>query len=291
MSIAPIRPKGPPLNAMRAFESAARLESFADAAEELSVTPGAVSQHIKTLEAWVDRPLFQRNAHGVTLTPLGRALLPDFIAAFDALGVATHSLRNERPATEIHIAALPSVAQLWLPERLGRIRNNMPDIKISVTAMETPPNLARELFDLSLFFQEADDEIDQVEIERDVIFPVCSPSMAEKLKTADQLNDIPLLQDQTWEDDWENWCYATGVAIREPKSGPRYSLYSLALEEAKSGAGVLMGHVSLVREALASGNLVQPFEQFCETGRSLILSLPDRRRRNSQTTKVADLLA
>lgn len=290
MSLAPPRPKGPPLNAMRAFEAAARLQSFVAAAEELSVTPGAVSQHIKTLEAWADRPLFQRHAQGVALTAAGRALLPDFVAAFDALGAATHALRSQRRETEIHIAALPSIAQLWLPARLGRIRRQMPDLKISVTAMETAPNLARELFDMSLFFQPPQSRPDQIDIEHDIIFPVCAPHIAEKMADDRHSPPAPLLHDQTWQQDWASWSQATGITFGDPETGPRYSLYSLALEEAKSGAGILMGHGCLVSTALQEGSLVRLSQQSFATGLSLVLSLAEHGWRGSVLHDIVELL-
>lgn len=291
MSVAPPRPKGPPLNAMRAFEAAARLQSFVAAAEELSVTPGAVSQHVKTLEGWAGMPLFRRHAQGIELTPAGRSLLPEFVRAFDQLGAATQALRNLSPVVEIHIAALPSVAQLWLPARLGRIRARFPQLKCSVTAMETPPNLERELFDLSLFFEIPEvGNPEQIVLERDRIFPVCAPSLAARISGPDGLNDVPLLQDQTWSGDWAQWSGATGVSLSDPRNGPRYSLYSLAVEEAKSGAGVLMGHASLIEEPLAAGTLVPVGEASCETGRALVLTLPARANRGPEITDMVEFL-
>ena len=291
MSVAPPRPKGPALNAMRAFEAAARLQSFVAAAEELSVTPGAVSQHVKTLEGWAGMPLFRRHAQGIELTPAGRSLLPEFVRAFDQLGVATQALRSLSPVAEIHIAALPSVAQLWLPARLGQIRARFPQLKFSVTAMETPPNLERELFDLSLFFGVPEAGIpEQIVLEHDHIFPVCAPSLAAQISSPDRLNDVPLLQDQTWNEDWVQWSDATGAKLSDPRNGPRYSLYSLAVEEAKSGAGVLMGHASLIEEPLAAGTLVPVGDSSCETGRALVLSLPTRANRGPEIADMVEFL-
>ncbi|MCX8955298.1 LysR family transcriptional regulator, partial [Ruegeria sp. NA] len=152
MSVSPKRPKGPPLNAMRAFEAAARNISFVAAAEELNVTPGAISQHVKTLEGWAGAALFRRNAQGVELTPEGQSLVAEFTRAFDQLADAARALRNLKPNADFHIAALPAIAQLWLPKRLRQIRSQFPDISFSVTALEAPPSLGRELFDLSIFF-------------------------------------------------------------------------------------------------------------------------------------------
>ena len=106
----PVRPKGPPLNALRAFESAARLGGFAAAASELCVTPGAITQHIKTLEAWVGAPLFKRHSKGVVLTTLGESTFNEFVQAFDQLGSAVQNLRSRAAPDTVRIAALPSIA-------------------------------------------------------------------------------------------------------------------------------------------------------------------------------------
>ena len=290
MSVAPPRPKGPPLNAMRAFEAAARLGSFVAAAEELHVTPGAVSQHVKTLEDWAGVALFHRNAQGVELSSAGRHLVKDFVDAFDAIAAATHALRNLRPQADIHIAALPSVAQLWLPPRLGRIREKFPQLRFSVTALENPPSLSRELFDLSLFFAAPDRTEDHIVLARDEIVPVCTPDMAKRLGAGEQLNTATLLHDQTWIDDWSRWSDLSGIHIDDPASGPRYSLYSLAVEEARSGAGVLMGHLCLIQNAVAAGDLVPIHDRVYWSGRSLVLGLPHPARRRPEIDEVADFL-
>ncbi|WP_170410013.1 LysR family transcriptional regulator [Ruegeria atlantica] len=286
MAVLPRRPKGPPLNALRAFEAAARLGGFVAAAEELSVTPGAISQHIKTVEAWADLPLFRRNAQGVELTASGRELAGEFTLAFDHLAAATQNLRNLSPSVEIHIAALPSVAQLWLPARLGRIRSIRPGLKFSVTAMETPPRLSRELFDLSVFIGEPDGTTDQIVIAQDVMFPVCAPELAEGF----DYETTPLLHDQTWHDDWRRWSEATGTNVSDPTKGPKYSLYGLAVEEAKSGAGALMAHECLIEHALKAGHLVRMSAQVCATGRALLMNLPHPSRRRPELDEIVELL-
>lgn len=123
------------MNALRAFEAAARLGGFLSAAEELCVTPGAVSQQIKTLELWTGASLFRRRSQGVELTDLGRDVAADFSAAFDAMGMATRALQNGAGRGKISIATLPSVAQLWLSPRLPTLRAAFPEIEISISAM------------------------------------------------------------------------------------------------------------------------------------------------------------
>ncbi|MEX0306938.1 MAG: LysR family transcriptional regulator [Ruegeria sp.] len=291
MSIAPKRPKGPPLNAMRAFEAAARHISFVTAAEELNVTPGAISQHIKALEGWAGTPLFRRNAQGVELTPEGQTLVSDFTTAFDQLADAARALRNLKPNADFHIAALPAVAQLWLPKRLRLIREQLPNISFSVTAMETPPSLSREMFDLSIFFTKPDGSPNQVEVSKDVIVPVCAPALLKRAQIMEGFEGVPKLYDLIWKDDWVKWSKTTGCPHNNDKGGPQFSLYSLAVEEAKAGAGILIGHLCLIEEALASGTLTIAHAQSCETDRSLVIELPLQARRRPETNQVVALLS
>jgi LysR family glycine cleavage system transcriptional activator len=260
MSVSPPRPKGPPLNALRAFEAAARLGGFALAAEELSVTPGAVSQHIRALEDWAGVALFERRAQGVRLTPEGAALAPRFAQAFDAMGEAVRELQGLRPEPVISLAALPSVAQLWLLPRMAALRAAVPGVRLSVTALETPPNLRRELFDLSLFIGAVSDDPQEAArqevLARDSLVPVAAPVLAEGIGGAADLARATRLHDASWEGDWAGWAEAAGVALPEAGAGPRYSLYALAAEEARHGAGVLLGHRVLIAGMLARGELV-----------------------------------
>lgn len=290
MSVAPKRPKGPPLNAMRALEAAARHVSFVAAADELNVTAGAISQHIKTLEDWAGVRLFSRNAQGVELTSEGQSLVSDFTAAFDGLAQAARTLRNLQPNSDFHIAALPSVAQLWLPAKLKRIRAAFPQITFSVTAMETPPALDRELFDLSIFFVKPDETDNLVHLCRDEIVPVCAPDLLEGSSAERVLAEAPRLQDQTWADDWALWARAAGVNLANTKTGPQFSLYSLALEEAKAGAGVLIGHLCLIEDALAAGDLVRLHGTTADTGKCLAVQLPEKARRRRHADDIARFL-
>jgi len=256
---------------MRCFETAARLNGFAAAAEELSVTPGAISQQVKALEDWVGAALFERRSQGVVLTPLGEKVAGDFTHAFDTLGDALHSLRTEAPKQSINIAALPSVAQLWLSPRLPAIRAAFPGHMISVTALENPPNLRRELFDISIFFGKPTGSAAQRSVGEDMIFPVCAPEIATRLTGPPDLLREPLISDATWDDDWENWLKGVGLDQVPLSRGPVFSLYSIAVDETRNGAGVMIGHKHLIGDLLDSGLLVRPFEHQVSTGQHLIL--------------------
>ena len=256
MAVAPPRPKDLPLSALRAFEAAARLGSYALAAAELGVTAGAVTAHVKALEAALGSPLFQRNGRGVMLTAAGARALPEFTLAFDALAAAVQVLRAEAAPRVVHIATLPSIAQLWLSPRLPALRAAAPEIEISITAMEAPPNLKRLPYDLSLFYGETGEIIAP-----DVIFPVCSPALAAKLQRPEDLAQVTCLTDASWAQDWRVWADVAMPQVAFTPRGPRFSLYALAVEEAAGGAGVLMAHQALVASHLAAGALVAPFAQ------------------------------
>lgn len=268
MPVSPQRPKGPPLNSLRAFEAAARLGGFAAAADELNVTPGAISQHIRSIEDWAGVPLFERRSQGVRLTAEGARLLPRFTDAFDALGMAVRDLRSLAPETTLTIAALPSVAQLWLQPRLGAFRAALPDVTFSITATETPPNLSREFFDLSLFMRPADASDTALILTHDSLTPVCAPDLA-----GTNLNQHPLLHDETWGQDWPIWAAATDADLPRPNHGPRYSLYSMAVEDAKAGAGILMGHTALLEKEIAAGTLIAPFGTAIPTPHALVAEI------------------
>lgn len=291
MSLSPPRGPGLPLNALRAFEAAARLGGFAAAAEELCVTPGAVAQQVKSLEAMIGAPLFHRLAHGVELTERGAAAAADLSEAFDRLGAAAAALRAGAGPRTVRIVALPAIAQLWLSPRLPGLRKAAPDVIISVSATERAPHMLRESADLAIFFDEAEGAAERVDLGPDVIFPVCAPSVARRLRRPADLAREVLLTDAAWPDDWRLWSAAAEGAPARPPRGPVFSLYSLAVETAESGGGVLMGHAQLLRQRLKSGRLIAPFAERVSTGRRLTISLTSRAAQNPAAARVASILA
>ncbi|MCB1970509.1 MAG: LysR family transcriptional regulator [Geminicoccaceae bacterium] len=289
MPVAPPFPRLPPLNALRAYEAAARLGGFAAAAGELGVTPGAVAAHVKALEQELGADLFERHSRGVRLTALGNRTLPGLVAAFDALGQAVRDLRREAAPRKVHVATLPALAQLWLSPRLPGLREELPDIDISITALESPPNLKRVPFDLCLFFTSGKPP-NARNLGADIIFPVCAPSLAGRLRHPADLLRTTCLVDAAWPEDWTLWAAHAMPGTPLPARGPAFSLYALALEEARNGAGVLMGHRALVQHDLASGKLVAPFEVEVPLPRSLTL-WPQRSPMPREVENVVRLLA
>ncbi|NDR55802.1 LysR family transcriptional regulator [Aliiruegeria sabulilitoris] len=287
MPVAPPRPKGPQLTALRAFEAAARTGGFAAAADELCVTPGAISQQVRALEDWAGAALFERQSQGVQLTRLGAEILSDTTRAFDLLGQVQRQIRHGADHPGLAIAALPAVAQVWLVPRLPAIRAALPGNDISITALEQPPNLARELFDLTLFIDAP--EKGDVVLARDRLIPVCRPEIAEMLRTPPDLLGESLLHDSTWTQDWPLWMEAAGVSAPALLPGPRHSLYALALEEARQGSGVLIGHAALLEREIGAGRLVAPFPIELDQGHALVARLA--KPASPVAKRVLDLLA
>ncbi|MES2665906.1 MAG: LysR family transcriptional regulator [Pseudomonadota bacterium] len=266
MAVAPPRPKDLALNALRAFEAAARLGGFAAAAVELGVSPGAITSHIKALEAALGAPLFVRTPRGVVPTPLGARAASGFTDAFDGLAQAVQALRADAAPQVVHIATLPAIAQLWLSPRLPGLRVVAPEISVSITALEAPPNLKRAPYDLCLFYADKGG----ASLCDDVIFPVCTPGVAAALRHPADLATVPCLGDSAWGEDWAIWS-AVAMPGGLPVRGPVYSLYALAVEEALNGAGVAIGHEALVARHLTSGALVAPFDLAVTLPRALRL--------------------
>ena len=273
-----------PLNALRAFEAAARTGAFTLAASELGVTPGAVTAHVKALEDRLGAALFERQARGVRLTALGLAAVEELTGAFDALARAEARLRALALPREVHIATLPAIAQLWLSPRLPSLRAAAPEISVSITALEAAPNLKRSQHDLSLFPAEMGGKL----VAGDELFPVCAPGMAARLSRVEDLGSVPCLSDTAWDQDWEVWLQAVGSKV--PVRGPVFSLYALAVEEAVNGAGVLMGHGALVAGHLARGVLVAPFRQRVAVGQGLRLWSARPMPKGSAVARVAEFL-
>lgn len=287
MPVSPPFSRMPSLNALRAFEAAARLGSFRQAADELMVTPGAVTAQIKALEADYGATLFERRAHGVRLTPLGQRVAPGFIAAFDALGHAVRELRRHAAPRRVHVVTSPALAQLWLAPRLPALRAALAQVDISVTALEDPPDLKRTPFDLCLFY--ARPGPDRINLWDEMLLPVCTPALAEGLAEPADLGRVICISDVVWQD-WRIWAKAAMPDGAVVPTGPGFSLYAVAVQQALAGAGVLMGRQSLVQGHLDSGTLVAPFGRPVPLGLSVTAWMLPESRNDRAVIAVADAL-
>ncbi len=288
MPLSPPRPSLPPLNALRATEAAARHGSFLRAAEELSVSPGAVAQQVKKLEEWAGQTLFTRHPQGVSLTPLATRLLPELTAGFEHLGGAARALRQAGNTIPVRIAALPAIAQLWLGPRLSRLQAALPAIEISVHALDTKPELTHGEFDLTIY--PGDAGLTSRPLADDMLTPVAAPEWADKLKTIDDLSSAALIHDGSWSNDWARWLDDQSVSGVDARSGPTYSLYSLAVERCIAGDGILIGHLALLAEHLNDGRLVMPFPDRTVRVKAVCLGTPTPERMPSTLQQVISIL-
>ena len=258
----------PPLNALRAFEAAARHMNFSRAADELSVTPGAVSQQIQNLEDYIGGPLFKRTPKGLLLTDAAQTALPALREAFDRLAEAASLLTAVEEGRRLTVSVAPSFAAKWLVPRLGRFEAAHPEIEVWVnTGLELVDFTSGEI-DLAIRYGSG--RYPGLEVTRllgETVSPVASPALLEEHPLA-QLSDLAhqtLLHDGSPDadescPDWSMWLAARGVKGVDGARGPRFNQSSLVIEAAVNGRGVALAKQTLAQADLDAGRLVQPFE-------------------------------
>ena len=256
----------PPLNALRAFEAAARHLSFTKAAEELFVTQAAISHQIKALEAALDLQLFRRLNRRLMLTDAGQLYLPALTEAFDAIDTATARLRADEDAGRLVVSVANSLAAKWLLPRLPRFRERHPEIEVEISAADRLVDFGRDNVDMAIRYglgRYPGLRIDP--LMKDTNFPVCSPALLAgpvPLREPGDLRRHSLLHDDVGPGeapDWRRWLAAVGVTGAWTDRGQRFSHSSLVLQAAIDGQGVALGRSTLVALDLEAGRLVQPF--------------------------------
>jgi LysR family glycine cleavage system transcriptional activator len=270
----------PPLNALRAFETAARHLSFAVAAKELHVTPAAISHQVKGLEDYFGQPLFRRLKRGLELTRAGQVLLPRLSEGFGRLGDAVAEMRSIEEEGTLAVSAAPSFATRWLAPRLHRFFGSHPDLDVRINAStrlidpgrnplasgDTVVGSPVEDADIVVRFGTGDYPGFRVDQLLSVaVTPMCSPRLLESgppLRVPADLKDHVLIHDNVRYDDgrslWDAWFEAAGLPDMDTSHGLRFSHALLALEAAADGMGVTMGMPALAGTDLASGRLVAP---------------------------------
>ncbi len=256
----------PPLNALRAFEAAARHRSFTKAARELHVTPAAVSHQVKALEAHVGVGLFRRLNNGLDLTAAGQRFLPLLTEGFDRLDAAQRRLAASSSRQVVTVSVLHSIATKWLAPRLARFYDAHPDIDLRVDASDRQAGPPYDGSDLAICYGAAAGHHSE-ELFRDCVFPVCSPALAtepEALETPGDLSRHTLLHIDWAEKhgaspDWRVWLRAAGVTDIDAARGPRFTLSSMAIQAAIAGEGLALGQWLFAADDMAAGRLVKPF--------------------------------
>lgn len=260
----------PPLNALRVFESAARHMSFTKAAEELHVTPGAVSQQIKTLEDFIGGRLFRRTKRALLLTDAAQASLPILREAFDKLEEAARILTARGDSKRLTVSVAPSLAAKWLVPRLDRFNERFPEVEVWISADMEVVDFAVDDVDLAIRY--GGGRYPGLEVEllmEESIIPVCSPRLmtgAHPLRTPQDLQHHPLLHDGSPDTDdvsspnWAMWLKAADVDGVDAKRGPKFNQSSLVIEAAVAGKGVALAKSTIALADLEAGRLVAPFD-------------------------------
>lgn len=270
----------PPLNALRAFEAAARHLSFTLAAKELHVTPAAISHQVKALEEYLGLPLFRRLTRALLLTDEGQAYLPGVRRAFDHLYDSTEQLLAKGVGGLLTVSVLPSFAARWLVARLGRFRELHPDIDVRVAPSAETVDFTRDDVDLGIRY--GNGEYPGLRCDRlmtEDIFPVCSPSLLKGPHPLTQLENLEhhtLLHDDSY-GDWRTWLLAAGVTDINPARGPIFADSSLLIQAAVAGQGIALARGVLARDALTAGRLVRPFDLSLPTEYAYYIVCPESR--------------
>jgi LysR family glycine cleavage system transcriptional activator len=257
-----------PLNALRAFETAARTLNFTRAADELAVTPGAVSQQIRLLEDLVGGPLFVREAKGLQLTDLGRGAVPLLREGFERLMDASAMLREPPRRRQISISVAPSFASKWLMPRMDDFHAAHPEIEVWISADMEPVALGEGKADLAIRYGPGDYPGHVVErLMAETVLAVCAPGLLEgarPIRRPVDLKDHVLLHDMSNDGDpgrpdWPMWLKARGVRHPDARRGSRFSESGMLIEAAAAGRGVALAKRTLAQADLESGRLVAPF--------------------------------
>jgi LysR family transcriptional regulator, glycine cleavage system transcriptional activator len=252
----------PPLNALKAFEAAARHESFTRAADELCVTQGAVSQQVKTLEVSLGITLFGRERQRLVITPAGREYLAVIRDALDRIAMGTERLVQGRGSGFLTVSTSPDFAAKWLVHRLGRFVESHPEIDLRVSATMHHVDFVRE--DIDIAVRHGDGKwpgLDAVRLCTEQLFPVCSPkflSGRHRIRTASDLLKFPLLrlEDSTA---WTRWFEAAGIANPSVR-GPTLNRASMLIDAAADGQGIALARTALAAWDLLNGRLIKPID-------------------------------
>jgi LysR family glycine cleavage system transcriptional activator len=286
----------PPLNALRAFEAAARHLSLTKAALELNVTPGALSHQIRGLEDHLGLKLFDRGVRSIALTAAGKALQPGLQAGFLHIRDALAGLNRLSDARVLVISSPPGLTSKWLAPRLYRFSIAHPEIDLRVSSSLNNANFTTDGVDAAIRNlpvpglrpgDASQDEALEVEKLIDVALAVvCSPAFVVQhgpFTSPDMLKGMPLIHDESLAKraaapSWADWFAAAGVRDADVSRGLRFSSADHALDATVEGAGVLLAYDALAYDDLRTGRLVMPFDLTLPSGRCYAFICPKKRR-------------
>ena len=253
----------PNLNGLKAFEAAARHESFTKAAEELCVTQGAVSHQVKALEAELGLKFFNREPKQLVITEAGRGYLEVVRDALDRIASGTDRLLQRQSSGVLTVSTSPNFASKWLVHRLGRFAEAHPSIDLRVSATLQHVDFTREDIDITVRHGDGSDlGLDITRLYTEELLPVCSPALLRGPHPLRQPADLAhhTLLHMDHRQDWSKWLDAAGVTNVDLSRGPVFNQASIGIDAAVDGQGVALARTGLAAHDLITGRLVRPFE-------------------------------
>jgi len=275
----------PPLNALRAFEAAARHLSFKLAAVELCVTPGAVSRHIGNLEGDLGTSLFTRHNRSITLTRHGETYLEGVRDAFERVERATADLRSTLDENVLRLTLPPTCAMRWLVPRLAGFHTRYPDISVRISTSHEPVDFGRAEVDLAIQYGTGiEDGLAGDRLFDEVLVPVCRPALLDEIPSprAQDLADSVLLHSFRRPHDWPRWFEAAGIPDRKIEREIVFENSSLTVQGAIDGLGVAIAQAAFVRDELKAGRLVCPIDVPLRTDFGYYLVCPKEKTRQKK---------
>ncbi|MGE3709158.1 MAG: LysR substrate-binding domain-containing protein, partial [Hyphomicrobiaceae bacterium] len=250
----------PPLTAVREFEAAARHLSFKAAAEELHVSPSAISHGVQTLEAWLGATLFERDPRGLSLTDDGMRLFEPVRRAFEGLARATDAVPGRKAEGTLSVSVAPTFGSRWLIPRLVRFTERYPDITVMMDTERTYVDLPSAGIDLAIRMAgQTQPGGTWLRLVRESFVPVCSPAFlagARGASATDILTAGPLIHVTSVSEDWNWWFSRNGLA--QPATPLlSFDTIHLAIDAAIGGLGIALGRKPIIDGDVAAGRLVQ----------------------------------
>ncbi|MEM7222548.1 MAG: transcriptional regulator GcvA [Pseudomonadota bacterium] len=273
-----------PLNALRAFEAAARHLSFVKAADELHVTPAAISHQVKSLEDFLGVQLFRRLPKGLLLNDVGQLILPDLRDGFARLDRAMERVRDSDARAPLSISVAPAFAAKWLVPRLERFNSAFPGIDVRISARLAVIDFQRDAFDAAIRLGRGVYEgLHTTKLFDEFVTPMCSPRLLEgdaPLRRPDDLQAHALIHDDSLDfhptaPKWPAWLKAAAATEVDAARGAHFSHPDHSLQAAIDGAGVALGWTHLAAADLAAGRLVAPFDLALPMGLGFYLVCPE----------------
>jgi LysR family glycine cleavage system transcriptional activator len=291
----------PPLNALRAFEAAARTGSYVAAAEELGVSPAAVSQQVRNLEEFLGKQLFTRFNNRVSLTDAGQAIFVGASDALQSISALTEQVMSGGTRSRLVISVITSVAERWLEPRLAAFALKEKALRVDLRVEADPVDFARHNIDLRICYgTNVYPEMSAIRLFHDAVLPLCSPGYLERNRNARECGMEAVPDDDlihiTWgpsfvsHPTWHTWFAKSGIERPNDSKGHQVGMSGLALDLARDGVGVVLGQKVMAGGDLAAGRLVALSEIAIELGHPYCLVYPRSKARKLGLQTLVDWL-